>query len=119
MKVIDKLSLIEQFNHEYLRHGCDINYCLKNAVHAGEIEDVNLLLLFGADVHYQEDYCLYYAVYHNFTIITELLLEYGADIHCKKNLLLNKLAFSNKPEMKKIFKKHGIDITKYKKENHL
>ena len=102
---------------ELILDGSDENKALNKACEEGQLEVVELLLKYGADVHTNNDEALRIACEEGELKVVEVLLEYGADVHACNDEPLRKVCqneyfeyFNRYIEVVKLLLEHDADV---------
>nr|WBF70556.1 hypothetical protein [Megavirus caiporensis] len=86
------------------------NMPIRCAVHTNEnINNIMLLIKYGADIHTHNDYIFRYAVYHNSFDVAKYCIDIGVDVNINNGVAI-KYSIYNSSKMFDILINHGADI---------
>jgi len=89
--------------------GPDPNNQMIAAARAGEIDGVQVALIAGADVHYNQDATLCLAVWHGHVAMVSYLISTGADVHANHDEALRRAARDGDVPLCRILLASGAD----------
>lgn len=106
---IVQLLLEDREDHED-NNDTPLDRFFPTAVNHGGCDVMQLLLNYGADVHFNNDEALYMASENGNIDMVQLLLKYGADVHACEDRALRVACDNSDPGIAKLLLEHGADV---------
>jgi ankyrin repeat protein len=88
----------------------EMHHKLIDAIYRGNLEEVELLLINGVNIHADYEHAVRYATVHDHVEIVKLLIAHGADIHILDDRVLSDACYHGHLEVVKLLVENGADV---------